>query len=306
MKNKLYSCKDFSFSYSGSNECALSHISFTIDEGEFIVVCGKSGCGKTTLLRHLKPSLWGNGRRSGQISFCGVPCEEVSEEEHTRRIGFIFQNCESQFVTDQVWHELAFGLESLGCSSSEIRRRVAEMASYFGLQQIYEQPVEKLSGGQKQLVNLAAIMVMQPEVIILDEPVSQLDPISATEFILMLQRINREFGTTIVITEHRLEELFSICNRIILMDHSHIAYDGSLQGLHTFTKQKEEYLSILPVSMQIYNALNEEGTVPLNLTEGRRWLSSYVEGMDVIACSNRMRQTQPSICSTSVVCIESV
>ena len=134
----------------------------SVEKGEYLVVCGASGSGKTTLLRHLKAVLTPHGQRSGQVLFNGIPLEEVSQAEQSAKIGFVMQDPDDQIVTDKVWHELAFGLESLGCDQKTMRLRVAEMASYFGIQSWFHKDVATLSGGQKQLLNLASIMAMQP------------------------------------------------------------------------------------------------------------------------------------------------
>ena len=176
-----FEIKDLTFSYPVSQRASLSGVNLTVEKGEYIALCGKSGSGKTTLLRHLKSVLAPHGQRSGQVYFNGVPLEQVSQAEQAGLIGFVMQNPDDQIVTDKVWHELAFGLESIGCDQKTMRLRVAEMASYFGIQGWFHKDVATLSGGQKQLLNLASIMAMQPEVLILDEPTSQLDPIAASE-----------------------------------------------------------------------------------------------------------------------------
>ena len=186
----------FSFCYPEQEEKTLDDLTLTVEQGEFLVLCGPSGCGKSTLLRQLKTVLAPHGRRLGSIRFEGRPLEEVSQREQSARIGFVQQNPENQIVTDKVWHELAFGLESLGYDTPTIRRRVAEMASFFGIQTWFYKNVTELSGGQKQLLNLASIMAMQPSVLILDEPTSQLDPIAASDFLATLGKINRECCAT--------------------------------------------------------------------------------------------------------------
>jgi energy-coupling factor transporter ATP-binding protein EcfA2 len=206
---ELFAIKHLNFAYPEQAKNAISDFSLSVRPGEFLVVCGPSGCGKSTLLRQLKTVLAPHGRRSGQILFDGKNLDELSQREQAEKIGFVQQSPENQIVTDKVWHELAFGLESLGYDTPTIRRRVAEMASFFGIQTWFYKSVTELSGGQKQLLNLASVMVLQPKVLILDEPTSQLDPIAASDFLATLGKINRELGTTIILTEHRLEEAFS-------------------------------------------------------------------------------------------------
>ena len=190
-----YSIQNLNFSYPGSGKKILDDVNITIYKGDYVVLCGQSGSGKTTLLRHLKTVLTPHGKRSGKILFDGVPLEEVEAGAQAERIGFVMQNPDDQIVTDKVWHELAFGLESLGVDRSTMRLRVAEMASYFGIADWFDRDVAELSGGQKQLLNLASIMAMHPQVLILDEPTSQLDPIAASDFLNTVRKINIELGT---------------------------------------------------------------------------------------------------------------
>ena len=222
---ELLSVRDLTFTYpkqramTGEAGPALEHVSFSVEEGEFIVLCGESGCGKTTLLKLLKRELSPHGEKSGEIFFHGIRQEELSEAEAACQIGYVLQNPENQIVTDKVWHELAFGLENMGVPTQVIRRRVAEMACFFGIDDWFRKKTTELSGGQKQLLNLASIMVMQPKLLILDEPTSQLDPIAASDFINTLQKINKDLGLTILMTEHRLEEVFPAADRVLVMDH---------------------------------------------------------------------------------------
>ena len=206
---------------------ALRDVSFSVEEGAFVSIVGPSGCGKTTLLRQLKPALAPHGRLEGTILFEGKALADLSQREQSSRIGFVLQNPDNQIVTDKVWHELAFGLESLGYDTPTIRRRVAEMASFFGIEHWFYKDVSQLSGGQKQLLNLAAIMAMQPSVLILDEPTSQLDPIAAADFLATVGRINRELGTTVICTEHRLEEVFPYSHRVLVMDGGKLIAEGT-------------------------------------------------------------------------------
>ncbi|MBQ6811347.1 MAG: ABC transporter ATP-binding protein, partial [Firmicutes bacterium] len=197
-----FEIKDLSFTYPEHDKKALDHVNLTIEQGEFVVLCGRSGCGKSTLMRHLKPVLAPHGEKEGQILFYGQNLDEIDFRSQSSQIGYVLQNPDNQVVTDKVWHELAFGLESLGEDNETIRLRVAEMASYFGIQRWFNRNVSELSGGQKQLLNLASIMAMQPLVLLLDEPTSQLDPIAASDFLETVRKLNRDVGTTVIITEH--------------------------------------------------------------------------------------------------------
>ena len=193
-----YTIKNLTFTYPGKEKPALQGLDLNIEMGEFVAICGQSGSGKSTLMRNLKPILAPHGEKQGEILFYGTPVEALTQEQQASRIGYVLQNPDNQIVTDKVWHELAFGLESLGLDTKTIRLRVAEMASFFGIQTWFHKDVNELSGGQKQLLNLAAVMAMQPDVLILDEPTSQLDPIAAGDFLDTVKKINRELGTTLL------------------------------------------------------------------------------------------------------------
>ncbi len=274
---EIYKIKNLNFSYPNSNFKTLDNINLTINSGDFVTVCGVSGCGKTTLLRQLKTAISPHGTKSGNIFFMEKPLAESSEREQSEKIGFVGQSPDNQIVTDKVWHELAFGLESLGCDKETIRRRTAEMASFFGIEAWFEKSVSELSGGQKQLLNLASVMVMQPSVLILDEPTSQLDPIAATEFLGVIQRINHELGTTIIITEHRLDEIFTMCNRVLVMSNGKIISDNTAKKTGDFLKsQKSGMFLAMPVPMRIWSAVSsEKSECPLTISEGRKWLENY-------------------------------
>lgn len=213
---------NISFRYPLAENDALKNINLSVKESEFMVLCGKSGCGKTTLLRHMKKNMMPYGNLSGDILYRGCDLAELGDRESTSEIGYVQQNPDNQLVTDKVWHELAFGLESLGCDNYTIKRRVSEMASYFDIQTWFRKDVSKLSGGQKQLLNLASIMAMQPKLLVLDEPTSQLDPIAASEFLRTIYKINRDLGTTVILSEHRLEEAFTMADRVAVMDEGKI------------------------------------------------------------------------------------
>ena len=200
-----------SFAYPEQKNCALKNVDLSIEKGDFIIVCGPSGCGKSTLLRQFKSVLTPHGKRNGSVLFFGKPLEDVSYREQSEKIGYVLQSPENQVVTDKVWHELAFLPESLGYGTAEIRKRVAEMAAFFGIENWFYKNVSELSGGQKQLLSLASVMTAKPEVLILDEPTAQLDPIAASEFLSVLGKLNRELGITVILTEHRLEEAFPVC-----------------------------------------------------------------------------------------------
>ena len=275
-----FEIKNLTFSYpTAKGKESLHNVNLTVHKGEYIVLCGKSGSGKTTLLRHLKSVLTPHGKRSGEILFNGVPMENVSQRDQSSKIGYVMQNPDDQIVTDKVWHELAFGLESLGCDQKTMRSRVAEMACYFGIQDWFHRDVANLSGGQKQLLNLASIMAMQPEVLILDEPTSQLDPIAASDFLNTVRKINIELGTTVIITEHRMEDIFPYADRAIVMDGGSVIADDTPRNVGKLLyEQKNDMFAAMPTPVRVFYGSGGAGDCPLTVREGRNWLSrSFVE-----------------------------
>lgn len=269
-----FEIRDLSFSYPGAKKPSLERVSLRVNRGEYMVVCGASGSGKTTLLRHLKSVLTPHGRRTGEILFGGSPLEAVSQRDQAAKIGYVMQNPDDQIVTDKVWHELAFGLESLGCDQRTMRTRVAEMACYFGIQDWFHRDVANLSGGQKQLLNLASIMAMQPEVLILDEPTSQLDPIAASDFLNTVRKINTELGTTVIITEHRLEDILPYADRAVVMEAGGVLADGTpREVVDILYREKNTMFSAMPTPVRVFYGAGGEGRCPLTVREGRSWLS---------------------------------
>lgn len=268
-----YEIRDLNFSYPEQQVSVLNHLDLTIEAGEFVVLCGTTGSGKSTLLRQLKTVLAPHGTRSGEILFQGIPLEEIDRRAQSARIGFIGQSPDNQIVTDKVWHELAFGLESLGYDTPTIRQRVAEMASFFGIQAWFYRDVAELSGGQKQILNLASVMVMQPSVLILDEPTGQLDPIAASEFLSVLGKLNRELGTTILLTEHRLEEVFPLASRVLVLDRGRILCAGTPRDIGAALKSAGHPMFLaMPAAMRIWAAVEDDMPCPVTVREGRNWL----------------------------------
>ena len=274
----LVEVKDFSFSYPECSHKVLEHVNLKIKEGTLNVICGRSGCGKSTLLRQLKTVLAPSGNTSGQILYRGVSLKDTDHRTQSQEIGFVMQNPDNQIVTDKVWHELAFGLESLGCDNATIRLRVAEMASYFGIQQWFYKNVVELSGGQKQLLNLAAVMAMHPSLLILDEPTSQLDPIAASDFLETVKKINRDIGTTVLLTEHRLQDIIPYADRIFVMDEGGVFMEGTPREIGTaLGREKHGMFLSMPVPMQIYGETRSHLTCPLTVSQGRQWIRDYIE-----------------------------
>ena len=267
--------KNLSFRYSLGRENCLEKINLEINEGEFVVLCGKSGCGKTTLLRQLKPAIVPKGEREGKIYLNGTELDKTDLRTQSEKIGFVMQNPESQIVTDKVWHELAFGLENLGMKTAEIRLRVSEMASYFGIDDWFDKKTTELSGGQKQILNLAAVMAMHPDILILDEPTSRLDPIAADRFLETVNKIHKDLGVTVIITEHRLEDIFSFADRIVVMDCGKIIADDKPKRIGEIANELPKLVKLsLPATVKIFAEANGKGEAPVCVRDGRNWLKN--------------------------------
>lgn len=269
---EILSIKDLTFSYPNKENFALQNVNLSINSGDFVVVCGQSGSGKTTLLRMLKKEIAPHGEKQGTVFYKGEDVEKLDDKISAQKIGFVFQKPDQQIVTDKVWHELAFGLESLGYDSDYIRLRVGEMANYFGITSLFRKKTTELSGGQKQLMNLASVMAMSPDVIILDEPTSQLDPITANDFITTLKKINDELGLTVIIIEHRLQEVFPIADKVAVMeDGKVICYDTPRNVCEKLSNHPMS--QGFPSAVRIWQKSGSKGECPLTVKEGRNFIN---------------------------------
>lgn len=275
--NILIKISDYCFAYSGENNDALHNINLSIERGEFVTIAGPSGSGKSTLIRQISRTLSKSGTESGSIELAGIKISQYKERDIATKIGFISQDIDNQLVCNKVWHELAFAMENLGFEQSMIRRRVAEIASFFGIENIYHSDISELSGGQRQLVCLASVMVLEPEILILDEPVSQLDPINAESFIEALKKINTELGTTVVIVEHNLLLTLAGSSKLVLMDKGSIACAGKTSDVITRIQADNiNLMDYIPSPMRLW-ALdkNTESECPLTIASARRWFQNH-------------------------------
>lgn len=269
---EILKIEDLSFSYPLCEKKALKNISFTVERGDFVTVCGATGSGKSTLMRMLKKELIPLGELTGKVYYKGKDLDTLSEKETTCSIGFVAQRPEEQIVTDKVWHELAFGLENMGLPKDVIRRRVSEMTCYFGIEDWFEKSVNELSGGQKQLLNLASVMVMQPDILILDEPTAQLDPIAASDFIATLSKLNRDLSLTVVITEHRLEDVIPAGNKLLAMENGEIVKYGETRSAISALYGNKTLIEGMPAAVRIFNNFEINTPCPLTVREGRDFI----------------------------------
>ena len=275
---EIIKVENITFTYPDKDIPAIKNVSFTIKNGEFITLCGKSGSGKSTLLSLLKKETAPFGDFLGKIHIKGKQTTDFSKAELAKTVGFVGQNPENQIVTDKVWHELAFGLENLGLSNDEIRAKVSETASFFGIEKWFYNDVSTLSGGQKQLLNLASVMVMQPEILLLDEPTSRLDPISAGRFFDTIKRINKEFSTTVILCEHSLEEAFALSDKVLVLEEGEVLSFGTpKESGDALFKINADISHALPTAMRVYYNVENEKNYPITVKDGKNWLLKYAE-----------------------------
>lgn len=275
-----------SFAY--SEKKILDNISLDISKGEFITLCGKTGCGKTTLLRLMKRELQPKGKLSGKIFYNDIPLEALDEKTSACKIGFVMQNPDSQIITDKVYHELAFGLESLGFSNSAIKQKIAETACYFGIEDLFYKNIYELSGGQKQLLNLASITAMNPELMILDEPTAQLDPIARENFINTLKKLNHDLPISIIITEHTLEDILPITDRLLVLENGKIIYNDYPEKICMTTKTNPYLFNAVPSTVKIsLPFIKENEPCPLTVKGVINYISEKLT-VNPIAVSQRL------------------
>ena len=272
---EILKVENLSFAFPGAAQPVLHDVSFRMKAGDFLALIGATGSGKSTLMRLLKRELAPIGSMQGCVYYNGVAQQELSERVSACEIGYVMQRPEQQIVTDKVWHELAFGLENLGLPQSVIRRRVAEMASYFGISDWFERDVSELSGGQKQLLNLAAVMVMQPKILLLDEPTSQLDPIAAADFLNTVSKLNREMGVGVILIEHRLEAVLPVADRVLVLEDGTLQLDLPPAQACERLRSHPVLLDAMPGAVRLFHAVNGVGDCPITVREGRRFLREH-------------------------------
>ncbi|MBR4234568.1 MAG: energy-coupling factor ABC transporter ATP-binding protein [Clostridia bacterium] len=277
----LLEIENLTFTYNAAHTNALENISFSVGRGEFVCVCGPTGSGKTTLIRLLKREISPAGSYSGRILFDGQDIRQIDERTAAAKIGYVCQKPEQQIVCDKVWHELAFGLENLGLPNEAIRRRVSEMACYFGMEDMFDKRTDELSGGQKQLLNLASVMIMQPDVLLLDEPTAQLDPIAAAEFISTVHRLKTELSLTVIMIEHRLEDALPLSDKVLALENGRLKLFGPARAAAAELAVSPAFRDALPSALRLWGRFDIKSEPPFTVGEGRAFIES--------SFSNRVR-----------------
>lgn len=267
---------NFSFKYIQSNKLALKNINLRVDDGEILVICGDSGCGKTTLLKNIKKEIRPVGERTGMI------------ESDFSEIGIVFQNPETQLVTSSVIHDLTFHMENSGVNSEIMRKRIAETVSFFGIENLLHRNTDTLSGGQKQITALCSELMMQPGLLLLDEPVSQLDPIASREFLDMLKRVNQESSITIILTEHRLDDVISIADKVAMFKNGEMKYYGTPKEVINNIWQNEDNAgsAFIPYIPRCSMSLGNSSDVCLTPKELRTYIKKDNDIMNVYNQNN--------------------
>ena len=275
----LISFKNFYFKYNEKDKNVLSNINLEVLPGEFVLFCGPSGSGKTTLLTNIKKEIRPSGVYDGKIYYDDEDIEMLEDKKSACEIGFLFQNPEDQFVSDNVLQEIAFPLENIGLPTEDIRNRIAEMAAFFGLEKYLYKNSTELSGGQKQLVNLCSLLVLKPKLLLLDEPTSQLDPIAAYNFLSMLRRLNEEFSITIMATEHRIDNIFPFADKTVFLEDGHLKYINKPRTICSKAYQNPVFRNYLPSVTRVHFLLQSKYPflnkckIPLNIREGMQELN---------------------------------
>lgn len=269
---ELLKIKDLSFSYADETDKVLSNINIEVNSGDFVIICGESGSGKSTLLKMIKRELQPKGHMTGKILLSGKSQESLSDKESFTKAGFVFQNPDNQIVTDKVWHEMTFGLENMELTQNEMQRRMAEMSVFMGIEPWLEKRTDELSGGEKQKLNIASVVAMRPELLLLDEPVSQLDPIAAEEIIQIIKKINQEFGITIIIAEHNLDDMLECADKVGILNNGSMVMWGSTDEVISKMKCDDGILSEMPAEVRIFKGLKAEGKCPLSIKGAKEYL----------------------------------
>jgi len=254
--------KDLTYTYPNGTKPAIQQVSLKIEKGEFVILTGPSGCGKTTLCRcfnGLIPHFY-QGELEGEIRVIGLDVADHPIHELALHVGLVFQNPENQLFALSVEKDVAFGLENLGVPREEMQKKVNWALETAGIYDLRDRAPHELSGGQQQRVAIASIIAMQPEVMVLDEPTSFLDPLGAQKIFEVINELNESLGMTVILVEHRLDLASRYANHVIVMDKGKVVLDGDPRTV--LSSQKARLLGVgIPKATRLYQILNEENGI---------------------------------------------
>lgn len=274
--------KNLSYTYQGTERPAIRDVTFTVERGEFVIITGPSGCGKTTLCRcfnGLIPHFYG-GSMTGEVIVAGLSVKQNSTTQLAQHVGMVFQSPENQLFALSVEKDVAFGLENLAIPREEIRQRVEWALETTGISDLRTKAPYELSGGQQQRVAIASVLAMRPEIMILDEPTSFLDPVAAQKIFEVVGGLNRELGLTVILVEHRLDLATAYANRVVVMDGGEIRLSGDPTCV--YASKDVRLLGIgVPKPVRLYQVLKEKGVdlhrPPLTAHEAAAMIREMVE-----------------------------
>lgn len=273
----LIEAKNITYTYPGATKQSIQDVSITIEKGDFVILTGPSGCGKTTLCRcfnGLIPHFY-SGKLEGNLTVAGLKVAESTIHELARHVGFVFQNPENQLFALSVEKDVAFELENFGTARNEMRERVDWALQTAGIENLRERAPHELSGGQQQRVAIASVLAMQPEVMVLDEPTSFLDPLGAVKIFEVINELNKKLGITVVLVEHRLDLASKYANHVIVMDEGKVVLDGEPRKV--FNSEEAQLIGVgIPKATRLYQVLKEDAVrlskVPVNSEEAAQLL----------------------------------
>jgi energy-coupling factor transporter ATPase len=252
--------RDLTYTYPGVTKPSIEEVSITINKGDFVILTGPSGCGKTTLCRcfnGLIPHFY-NGDLEGKIEVAGLNVVDHQIHQIARHVGLVFQNPENQLFALSVEKDVAFGLENFAMPRDEMRKRVDWALQMAGISELSERPPHELSGGQQQRVAIASVLAMQPDIMVLDEPTSFLDPVGAEKIFEVINELNKKLGITIILVEHRLDLAAKYANHVIVMNKGKIALTGSPREI--FTSEEARLIGVgIPKATKLYQHLKKHG-----------------------------------------------
>jgi energy-coupling factor transporter ATPase len=275
--------KDLTYTYPGATKPSIKEVSLTINKGDFVILTGPSGCGKTTLCRcfnGLIPHFY-NGNLDGKIEVAGLNVAEHKIHELASHVGLVFQNPENQLFALSVEKDVAFGLENFAMPRDEMRKRVDWALQMAGISELGDRPPHELSGGQQQRVAIASVLAMQPDIMILDEPTSFLDPVGAQKIFEVINGLNKNLGITIILVEHRLDLAAKYANQVVVIDEGTIVLNGSPREI--FTSEEARLIGVgIPKATKLYQHLKQNGvhleTVPVTTEEAANLLREALKG----------------------------